>query len=98
MPRRSTWQAQHAECQQAVDAIKAKAETFEAEARGWRNLVADLFTGEECPMWLERGGTLACIDCGVRCTEDVSDIEHEDGCVVGPLYAAITTGSLGAED
>lgn len=66
--------------------LAAEVTDWRGESEEWRNLVDSLFHGEESPMFA-RGRLVypACVDCG-RDGEDISDIEHEDGCVVGPLY------------
>jgi hypothetical protein len=87
-----TWLAEHLsenECNAAdhlpcaVAAVDNVRTDLAGEIEKWRNLVGDLFHGEESPMLVERGDRLVCVDCGGAIRED---IEHEDGCTVGPLY------------
>ena len=74
------------ECLEELAAATARAEQAEQRAAALEDAAINLFECEESPMFMYGGETPACVDCGVACTEDVSDIQHEDGCAAGDLY------------
>jgi len=75
------------------DAAVARAERAEAARVDLVGLLDEFFHGEESAAFCERPGGLVCIDCGMAAREDVADIDHEDGCRVGALYAALAAAS-----
>ena len=74
-----------------AEAVKVRGERDALAARlaALLHLLDEFFHGEESPAFLERSGGRVCIDCGVTAREDVSDIDHENGCTVGAMYAAL---------
>lgn len=85
--------------QAELAAMRERAEAAEAELADIKYAAWELFHGEESPMFIVHAGeTPSCIDCGVACTEDVSDIVHEDGCSAGALYALAAAPPAPAAD